>query len=474
MTEISRRDFLKLMAVLPASLAFSNIVSAIHRQVEAAHLDNGLPNLVILVADTLSARHLSLYGYSRKTSPNLERFAERATVYHSHYSDGNFTTPGVASLLTGMYPWTHRAINLAGLVARSLSNRNIFRLFGEKYYRAGFAQSLWADLLLNQFSPSLNNHVPPTSYRVIGETTIGPKFKSDPTAAFYAYEEFLLSNPPASAVIGLSERLYYLKRLQEIQKPEEYPRGIHGLYHINYYVEAVFDGLILEISRMPSPFLTYLHFFPPHAPYLPNKEFIGIFNDGLSPVEKPIHQLSDGLPAKKLKRYRKEYDEFIANVDPELGRLLDFFEQASIFERSYIVITSDHGELFERGVHGHSTPLLYDPVIHIPLIVSAPGQRVRRDIYAHTSSVDLVPTLLKAAGREIPDWCEGQLLPGLGGYEDAERSIFAIEAKKNSAFVPISTATVAMFKEKYKIIHYLGYSGYNDVWELYDLENDPE
>src|SRR6266508_3062077 len=104
--KISRRDFLKSVSLYVMGLLGLSIQPGLKRLNDVA---GDTPNVIILVFDTLSARHLSLYGYSRLTSPNLTRFADRAIVYHRHYAAGNFTSPGTASLLTGTYPWTHRA-----------------------------------------------------------------------------------------------------------------------------------------------------------------------------------------------------------------------------------------------------------------------------------------------------------------------------------------------------------------------------
>ena len=125
MSRISRRDFLKASAALAASATFAKaarVLSSTHSQ------EVGKPNILLLVFDAMSARHLSLYGYARETTPNLKKFADRASVYHQHYSAGNFTTPGTASMLTGMYPWTHRAFNYRGMIERSLANKNLFNL----------------------------------------------------------------------------------------------------------------------------------------------------------------------------------------------------------------------------------------------------------------------------------------------------------------------------------------------------------
>ena len=110
------------------------------------------------------------------------------------------------------------------------------------------------------------------------------------------------------------------------------------------------------------------------------------------------HSLSLHAPVDELNQARREYDEYVANVDAEFGRLYDYLQDTGILDTSYLIVTSDHGQLFERGVNGHVTPLLSEAIIHVPLIISAPGQADRQDIYSPTSCVDVVPTLLKMTG----------------------------------------------------------------------------
>ena len=72
MSKLSRRDFLKLYAALTAGAAFSGIP----KMLSSARSDpGGKPSILVFVFDAMSARHLSLYGYSRRTTPNLEKFA---------------------------------------------------------------------------------------------------------------------------------------------------------------------------------------------------------------------------------------------------------------------------------------------------------------------------------------------------------------------------------------------------------------
>jgi arylsulfatase len=130
--------------------------------------------------------------------------------------------------------------------------------------------------------------------------------------------------------------------------------------------------------------------------------------------------------------------------------------------------------LFERGEQGHASALMYAPVTHIPLLISAPGQQARSDFHSLTSNLDLLPTLLQIAGKEIPDWVEGRLLPGFGGTEDASRSIFPMMAKDNAAFRPIKRATFTLIKGAYELFFFTGYPGHPDSFELYNLQEDPQ
>jgi choline-sulfatase len=172
---------------------------------------------------------------------------------------------------------------------------------------------------------------------------------------------------------------------------------------------------------------------------------------------------------------RRYYDEFIAYVDFEFGRLIRELESSGILEETLLIVTSDHGEMFERGITNHVTPTMYEPIIHIPLIIYNPKQPNRTDIRVPTSCIDLFPTLVHLGGGKVSNWCEGEILPPfIKGIEDKDRCIFVLEAKENPKNAPLTKRTVAMIKEQYKLIHYLGYKGFEDVYELYDLESDPE
>jgi len=472
-SKISRRDFLKAASLVSLTAGVSSI-STQALSFEARQNSN-LPNVIILVFDAMTARNLSVYGYHRKTTPNFERFAERANVYHAHQSAGNFTTPGTASLLTGMYPWTHRALNISGLIKRDLVDRNLFRLFGKEYQRLAYSQNLYPNHFFNQFSPEIDLVLPSASFSTVSELMVD-HFPGDKEASSRALDEFLFGDgdPPASLIFGLAERLVFRRRVFAV-KDDDYPNGLPrtAQYPIYFKLNNVIDGIIATITKFNSPFLAYFHVFSPHAPYRPTREFIDRFDDNWKPVRKPDHRFGEHITNGLLWARRKNYDEYVANADAEFGRLIDSLEAQGILDNSYLVLTSDHGESFERGQDSHLTPLLYEPLINIPLLISVPGRRIRSDILSPTNSVDVLPTLLHLTGREVPEWCEGRVLPGLGGKEDPDRSIFTVEAKSNPSFSSLKKATVAMRKGAYKLIYYEGYESEN-TFELYDLEKDPE
>jgi arylsulfatase A-like enzyme len=473
-SKLNRRNFLKLAGLSSSLLLLPNLTTWALENLKKDN--NGRPNIILLVFDAMSARNLSLYGYPRPTTPNLERFAEHATVYHSHYSNGNFTPAGTSSLLTGTYPWTHRAINVRGVIKRDLIGNDIFTTLGDGYTRLAFPQNFWANLILTQFEDQIEHLIPSSAFSEL-DFIISDFFPKDKNMAARALDDFTfkLGGQPVPLVLGSLERWMY--SLKSGQLPNDgYPKNIPYMfdYPVNFRLEKVFDGLTSIFANLKTPFFTYLHLLPPHAPYIASSKFHNLFRDGLKFIKKPEHPLSEKMSNAEVLLFRRQYDEYIASTDHEFGSFLDFLESSGLFENSYVFITSDHGEMFERGEIQHSTPLLYDPVIHIPLLVSAPGQKSRRDVYTPTSAVDILPTIVKLAGKPLPPLTAGTALPGFeGGADNFDRSIYMVEAKLNPANQPFKDATIALRKGNHKLIYYTGY-GQEDVFEFYELENDIE
>jgi len=280
------------------------------------------------VFDAMSAKNLSLYGYKRQTSPNLERFASRATVYHSHYSGGNFTMPGTASILTGTYPWTHRALNFRGVMKRSMIGNDVFSLFMNGYTRAAFPQNFWANFLLTQFADQIDVLLPTSAFSEL-DLLFSNYFPNDANMAARALDDFIFKGGGQGATILFTpvEQSYYMamrKRLPHDGYPKTIPYQVD--YPVHFRLEKIFDGLMSFLPDLKPPFFTYLHLLPPHAPYVPSNNFANIFKDGLEFPQKPQHPLSKGLSKTKTLQERRTYDEYIASTDYEFGRFLDFLE----------------------------------------------------------------------------------------------------------------------------------------------------
>ena len=475
-TGLSRRDFLKVAAGLSLTPLMEKISP---EKLRGRNLGGSRPNIIILVLDTLSAYHLSLYGYPRNTSPNFERFAEKATVYHNHHSAASFTTPSTASLLTSTYPWQHRAYTLDGSIRPHVVPSNLFRLLKDKYYTAAFTQNLYADKLLFQFDQYLDHHQASDSFNFFGNSIYTTLPNEEAIDGFRSFDRFLFrrDTPRGSLLMSILYDFTFLLRYRLAFRDltEIYPIGMPGIFdsYVHFTLDQVMGGVMSLLEELPAPFFSYIHLMPPHSPYRPDIHFHKMFNDGWEPQPKERHPLGDGrqtnYPGK-----RQTFDEFIANLDYEFGRLLDHLDEIGLLESSYLVLTSDHGELFERGHRGHSTPLLFEPLLRVPLVISSPGQEERKDIHTQTSSLDLLPTLLHIAGLPIPGPIEGQILPFQDGSGNPERNIWALEARTNSTFGPMHETTLALIKGTHKLVHYQGYENYEDQYELYNLENDPD
>jgi arylsulfatase A-like enzyme len=473
---MDRRDFLKALSLLSM---LSAGVQFLGNDGQGDSADGSAPNFLILVFDTFSAEHVSLYGYPRQTTPNLERIAEKATVFHSHYSAGNFTTPSTASLLTGTYTWTNRAFSHQATIIESLVNKNLFSQFGRRgYENIGFSQNFLVDIILHNLRQLLDEFTLPNDVSLVDYNLLEDIFFKDYVVAQRAERVYLkkpgkLSNSLYLAPIYKALTGFHRAQLEDEYR-RKYPWGIPGYHDMLYPLEDTLEWALERIRSWSNPYLAYLHFMPPHDPYLPSSEFAGLFFDDWKPVPKPPHFYSEGETEENLWIQRQHYDQYIAYVDARLGYLYDALQSQGLLENTWLIITSDHGELFERGIWKHTTRTLFESVIHVPLVISAPGQEERRDVFEYTSCVDLLPTLLHLSDQSLPSWLEGRVLPP---YSDEvienDRPIYVIEAKSNPKFRPISKATLSVRRGQYKLVYY-NYEDFEGVTELYDLENDPE
>jgi len=363
-SSLSRREFLKLAGLLSMSYAIPPSIS----KASIAGENSSSQNVIIVVFDAWSALNISLYGYNRLTTPNLERLAEKAIIYHNHSTGGHFTTPGTASLLTGTTAWTHRAFKHNEVVNATAEN-NIFNAFNG-YHRLAYTHNPLADTLLRQFLTDIDEHTPWPDQYFEKDPLNFTLFKNDQDIASLGWRRGMKRLEAGHAYTLFLSQIYehfINKKVADIAL--NFPRGIpnYSELGLNYFtLEQGIDWLSNSLSTAPQPFLGYYHFLPPHDPYNTRRDFMDAFVDeNYQLSNKPIHLLDQGIAEDRMIDRHRWYDEFILYVDAEIARLYDLLEQNGILDNTWLVLTSDHGEMFERGILGHIAPVFHQPITHI-------------------------------------------------------------------------------------------------------------
>jgi arylsulfatase A-like enzyme len=485
--KLDRREFLKFSSLL--SLAGF----LLHVQLPSAGSQTGgEKNILIVLFDALSFKNLPFYGYPRNTSPNLANMLDKAIVYHNHYASGNYTTPGTASLLTGAYPWTHRALTLGAKVLEKFKDQNLFSPF-ETYYRIAYTHNAYADVFLRQFFSHLQRYQNPESLFLNKHWLSGLANKDLDIAKLSMLRIFEEDNRSGNSLFikPLMDSEWMAARENSRHDPALdayqplFPHGLPAARELDlsydaFVIEDAVDWLEAELLDAPQPFLTYFHLLPPHAPYNTRRDFFGAFdNDGVVPLHKPTHLLMEGTDYNNPENYAKNlqlYDEFILYADAEFKRLFDYLESNETISNTVVIFTSDHGEIFERGFRYHNDQTLHQPVIKIPLIIFDPDIPSRVDVYEPTSAVDILPTLTVFTGLPGNPELVGRALSPYAPSGDS-RDIFALQAEHNPPLNKIRAGTAMIVRQPYKLTTYFGYPELGDqdpLIEFYNLEDDPE
>jgi arylsulfatase A-like enzyme len=369
------------------------------------------PNVVLIVVDTLRAAELGVYGHSAPTSPRIDALARKAMVFEKAFSTAPWTTPSVASMLTGLYP------RELGIEQRPVILSGDFRTLAETFRDAGYV-----------------------THGVISHMWIGSQFGFD--QGFDRYDETHLArdrNYVSSP--GVTEKAVTFLRERG---SEPFFLFVHYFDpHYNYLMHpilnryAAYSGQLLGRGRTP-----------------PDKDFI-----------LRLRQLSyQGKLSREDRRYlRALYESEVRFSDHHIGILLDTLAEEGAFDESLIVITGDHGEeLADRrdGWIGH-TVRLTNEIVHVPLIIKRPGQLEERRVAQPVSLVDLMPTLLEMAGLSSPEGISGRALD-IAGTAGGSRDVYAETKRQGQSEMIVSG--------RWKLVyHRLA----NQPYRLFDLKADP-
>jgi len=382
------------------------------------------PNVILVTFDSLSAGDMSLYGYRRPTTPFIDCFAHQSYVFDNMQANSNSSIPSLASILTGRYPLKHGSERARALVSNRSRADDLADVLRSKGYRTAAVIGLKAG--------------------------------------------YLCVNSLGQAGNGWMGRMM-ASRFKE--------RSISGW---TISLDATFRKTLEVLDSACRPFFLWLHIYPPHEPYLPSRSFRGTFvKEKVFDVirsQRPFFNRfypEASQPAVDLLRGR--YNEHILEVDHRFGGLLESIEARGLFDTSMIIVTADHGEMFERGYQGHNGPLLYNPLVHVPLIVRLPGGRPGTRVEARAEQVDIAPTILDLLGFEIPGHMHGESLVGamLGGNgrrgDGGAKPKFAVSSVFRAAGGGSYGRSLSVVSNGHKLI----LDRPSGACELYDLVRDP-
>jgi len=418
-------------------------------------------NLILIAINNIGVEHMSLYGYSRKTTPELDAWSKNALVFDGVYTPASWTLPVMTTFFTSLYPYTH------GIANRSFEN-----------------------------SLSPKTEIFPYFLRSHGYNTVAFTGGLD-NSKFFSHMwgfNFIADNP---AYTGFKVTL---KQAGE------------------------------WLSRKPrKKFFLFIQGYDAHAPFTPPKKFRGIFSN---PAGKditinpdltyrgfedhggqywanyfiPEDGADNGLrkkwkitPLVEITRddidyMRDLYDEEVLSVDAQVANFLRSLDK-NLLKNTIIIVFSEHGEMFAKhgrfGRAGTLRGVLYDDVVHVPLMIKLPGQKGRR-ITGLVQIVDMMPTLLELLGIPGPGNLQGKsLIPLIKGqgpvndyiYAGASYNLTRITEKRLYMNPSINESIrSADWKLIHEIIYEEDHTGLprseklgvkSETFELYDLKNDP-
>jgi arylsulfatase A-like enzyme len=400
-------------------------------------------NILLITLDALDAEDMSLYGRDLPTTPNIDAFSRKGTIFRNFYSASTFTTSSVATMLMGVYPSDSRVYQLQGRVQTGdipHSLPQVMRTGG--YATAAFLSNPYA----YYFSKSLRN-----------------EFEALPEPVFQqgGLQRLWEATRPLHQDSGIGSRIdeYF-----DLEHTWNLFNGMPDNSSMRFRAAASFNQAKELLAKLPDGYFLWIHIMTPHNPYLPDAADRGRFlpNSEYNTYEEEFgnrwkpHYSPDQQSLVNQRRLR--YDEFIATADRAFGAFMSDMESSGKLQNTTIIVSADHGESFEGGVYQHSSPYLTRPVIHIPLIVRTPGQQDSHTVAVIADQTSLAPTILEIAGVPIPTWMRGpSLVPWLNrdAQGNGEGLAFTQYFEQNSVFKPLHHGSIGVIDGQYQYVYYL-------------------
>ena len=296
------------------------------------------PNIVFIVLDTVRADHLSIYGYQRPTTPNLERWAKEGVVFDNAIAPAPWTLASHASMFSGLLPHQHG---------------------GDWAFPLGESPWTLAEILKTQgYETAAFNANCSYGQRGWGYAQ-----------GFQIYEDNSSSWQHNLAITLVGRTL--IQPVCRIVMHDE-PLGRRNASELNHDIYSWFR------KRSSHPYFLFINYFDVHAPYLSSPPYERLFGHMPASLIQKVNTtggtiLTEPLRPDELIQLTGAYDNCLAYLDFQLDKLLRFLESMPAWKNTMVIVTSDHGEdLGERSMFGHGWDLHLQE-LHVPLIMLGPG-----------------------------------------------------------------------------------------------------
>jgi arylsulfatase A-like enzyme len=337
----------------------------------------GSPNILVIVVDTLRADHLSSYGYSRATTPNIDHLARNGVLFENAIAPSSWSLPSHASLVTGRAVHEHGMGNVQPMPWLGWGNSALNGLptLGEALQKRGYRTGAFSA-----------NRIYFTSNVGLGRGFIHFQDYFDSVGDSFVRTQFgrefarLYMNRSRKSKITRAFR--YIGLGSWLDKDSEGSGDYGGIYGIRKRADEVNRETLRWIARDGQhPFFAFLNYLDVHVGY-----------GGPAGYPKPPWDHGATID---------EYDAGVKYTDDFIGHLLQALDNRGVLKDTIVIITSDHGEaLGDHGLSFHGAAL-YSDLVRVPLVISWPGlvpQGVR--VAQPVTNADIASTVMNLIGAK--------------------------------------------------------------------------
>ena len=337
-------------------------------------------NIVLLTIDCWRGDHLGVTGATPSPTPHLDKLAAEGSVFEQAITCGGWTRPAMMALFSSVYASRHHGGSLKQLAPELPVVTELVKAQG--YETAGFC----ANLVCGR---SGGFHRGFDAFEDVNS--------DDKRVALLRRARKIRGYNRVFLPLMCRPRIHrFLRRLGVRLDLPEYTASARRL------TRSVLDWL-----RQPhsAPLFLWAHYIDLHWPYRLSRrqhdpdQIAQAWQDRRT-YRRVVSSRGRFDPGPETRaRWQALYREELLAVDEQIGLLIDRLRRAGLWERTALIVTSDHGEeFFEHGTWAHSWNQLFDEGIHVPLIIRVPGLPAGIRVRQQVSGLDIAPTILDIAG----------------------------------------------------------------------------